>query len=76
MMINYAGLDNKYGMETLKQQLAELEKEAHRQFSNVQLLPLLNIANTQNYTAVKHMVKTLSKEATAEDMVALLEVSE
>ena len=53
-----------------------MEKDARRSFSNVQLIPLLEIANTKNYAAVKMMVKTLSMEATAEDMAALLEVSE
>lgn len=28
MMIDYAGLDNKYGIELLKKQLEELEQEA------------------------------------------------
>jgi hypothetical protein len=31
------------------------------------------MANTKNYTAVKLMVRTLSKEPTVEDMAALLE---
>jgi hypothetical protein len=72
-MIHYAGLDNKYGIETLKKQLIELEKDARRPFSNFQLIPLLEIANTKNYEAVKMMVRTLPTDATAEDMGALLE---
>jgi hypothetical protein len=33
----------------------------------------LKLANTKNYGAVKAMVRTLSEDATAEDMAALLE---
>jgi hypothetical protein len=40
---------------------------------NVQLIPLLKLANTKNYEAVKMMVRTLAEDATAEDMAALLE---
>jgi hypothetical protein len=36
----------------------------------------LEIANTKNYDTVKIMVKNLPKEATAEDIIALLEESE
>jgi hypothetical protein len=50
-----------------------LETNANRSFSNGQLIPLLKLANTKNYEAVKTMVKTLPKDATAEDMTALLE---
>jgi hypothetical protein len=50
-----------------------LEIEANHSFLNVQLIPLLELANTKNYEAVKIMVRTLSEDATTEDMVALLE---
>jgi hemerythrin len=33
----------------------------------------LKLANTKNYRAIKRMVRTLSKNSTADDMVALLE---
>jgi hypothetical protein len=54
----------------------ELEKDARRSFSNEQLIPLLEIANTKNYDTVKIMVNILPKEATVEDMIALLEENE
>jgi hypothetical protein len=47
--------------------------EANRSFSNEQLIPLLKMANTKNYEAVKMMVRTLPEDASAEDMAALLE---
>ena len=71
-MLNYAGLDNTYGFELLTKQLKELEQEAHHSFPNSQLIPLLKFAN-KNYEASKLMVRTLPKEALAEDMGALLE---
>lgn len=40
---------------------------------NVQLIPLLKLANTKNYVVVKAMVRTLPQDATAEDMADLLE---
>jgi hypothetical protein len=73
MMLAYAGLDNKYNINTLKKQLEELQTEAKRSFSNIQLIPLLKLANTKNYKAIKMMVRTLPEDATAEDMGALLE---
>jgi hypothetical protein len=36
-------------------------------------MPLLKFANTKNFKAVKLMVRSLPKEATTEDMAALLE---
>jgi hypothetical protein len=47
--------------------------EADRSFTNEQLIPLLKMANTKNYEAVKMMVRTLPEDASAEDMAALLE---
>lgn len=47
--------------------------EAKRTFWNIQLIPLLKLANTKNYEAIKMMVRTLPEDATAEDMFALLE---
>jgi hypothetical protein len=37
------------------------------------LIPLLTLANTKNYEAVKLVVRTLPMDASAEDMGALLE---
>jgi hypothetical protein len=73
VLLHYAGLDNSYGIELLQQELLELQFEANRSFSNLQLIPLLQIANTKNYEAVKIMVRTLPQDATAQDMIALLE---
>jgi hypothetical protein len=50
-----------------------LQIEAKRSFGNVQLIPLLKLANTKNYEAIKMMVRTLPEDATAEDMAAFLE---
>lgn len=72
-MLSYAGLDNRYSYPLLVKQLKQLEIEAVRSFSNVQLILLLKMANTKKYEAVKMMVRTLSQDATAEDMAALLE---
>jgi len=72
-MIYYAGLDNNYTYPTLAKQLQELETEASRSFSNEQLIPLLKMSNTKNYEAVKMMVRTLTTDATADDMAALFE---
>jgi hypothetical protein len=72
-MLAYAGLDNKYTINTLKKQLKELEIEALCSFTNIQLIPLLKLANTKNYGAIKRMVRSLSKNSTADDMAALLE---
>jgi len=72
-MIYYAGLDNNYTYPVLVKQLKEMEIEAKRSFSNAQLIPLLKLANTKNYGAVKMMVRTLPIDANAEDMAALLE---
>ena len=73
LMLNYAGLDNRYSYSTLVNQLKELETEAKRSFTNEQLIPLLKLANTKNYEAIKMMARTLPNDATAEDMAALLE---
>jgi len=73
IMLRYAGLDNTYGIKLLKTQLTELESEAGRSFANTQLIPLLHVANTRNYEAVRLMVRILNRNASAEDMAALLE---
>ena len=72
-MLSFAGLDNRYSYPIITKQLKELETEAKRSFSNEQLVPLLKMANTKNYEAVRMMVRTLPTDAAAEDMAALLE---
>jgi len=72
-MLRYAGLDNIYGFKLLKTQLTDLEAESGRSFPNNQLIPLLKFSNTKNYEAVKLMVRSLSYDASVEDMAALLE---
>jgi hypothetical protein len=75
-LISYAGLDNEYSINILKEQLKILEIEAGHSFSNVQLIPLLNWANKDkgfHFDRLKLVVKTLSFIATADEISAQLE---
>lgn len=78
-MINYAGLENTYSFNLIKNQLKELETIAGHSFSNLQLIALLNWANKSNkkyYEAVKLLAKVLQSSTTTEEIGEELEVAE
>jgi Tfp pilus assembly protein PilN len=77
-LLDYAGLEREYGFETLEKQLKELNALAKRSFSNSQLITVLKWANknkSENWEALKELVKTLPPSATAENIATALEDS-
>ena len=76
IMIQYAGLENMYGFNLIKDQLKELETTAGHSFSNTQLIVLLSWANKNNrkyYGILKSIVKTMQPSTTAEEIGEQLE---
>jgi hypothetical protein len=78
LLLQCAGLQNRYTFELICQQLQELVALSGRSFLNIQLVCLLEWANKnkrENWEAVKVVVKTLSPTASADDIATALEDS-